>query len=629
MCGITGYICFNGSKSDRVVLERMNNSINHRGPDDEGIFIDGKIGLGHRRLSILDLSSAGHQPMLSADGKLAIVFNGEIFNFSEIRKELLTLGHNFTSQTDTEVILNSFVQWGVNCFKMFNGMFAFAIWDREQNDLFVVRDRFGIKPLYYSYSEMSFAFASEVKALLVISNGTMHINDQALVEYMWYGNSLGENTMYAGIKKLLPGHYLKVKETNITETSYWSFVNLSQDDNCETEVSIVRRTKHLLENSVKSHLISDVPVGIFLSGGIDSSAITAFASKHYSGKIDTFSVGFDFDRGVNELAKAKSVAEFFGTNHHELHIRADDLPGVIDTLIDFHDEPFADAANIPLYLLSRELHRSIKVVLQGDGGDEVFGGYSRYHTLQNIKKWKIISSLLNFLPQNFSSNSKWQQLKRFLSAIGQQNDFKRSALLLTVETEENLPLRVLNPEIRNRLSHLNPFDRYKQLDDQYSHLDVVQKMFFTDCSIILPDTFLEKVDKSTMANSLEVRVPFLDNYLTEYIMKLPSQCKVKNGEQKYLLKAALRGIVPDRILDAPKTGFSVPYGYWLRTKLNSYMKDVLLSDDPRVHNIFDRKVLAKLIDEHMQGKGYHSFLLWKCLNLGIWIKKHNATMEIF
>src|SRR5690242_11462404 len=256
MCGITGYICFDNSKADRLTIERMNNSINHRGPDDEGVFIDGNVGIGHRRLSILDLSSAGHQPMLSSDGKFAIVFNGEIFNYNEIRKKLVNLGHKFISQTDTEVILNSFVQWGVSCFKMFNGMFAFAIWDREQRELFLVRDRFGIKPLYYSSLETSFAFASEIKALLVVSNQVRQINDQALIEYMWYGNSLGENTMYAGIKKLLPGNYLKVKGTNITETSYWSFANLSQGNNYESKKDIVRTTRHLLENSVKSHLVS-------------------------------------------------------------------------------------------------------------------------------------------------------------------------------------------------------------------------------------------------------------------------------------------------------------------------------------------------------------------------------------
>ena len=620
MCGITGYLRLDNDKVDEKIGNQMTDRIMHRGPDDAGVFCDGKIVLGHRRLSILDLSCAGHQPMYSEDGRYIIVFNGEVYNFLEIKAKLASCGYSFSSHTDTEVVLKSFTEWREQSFSMFNGMFAFAIWDKEQKELFLVRDRFGIKPLYYSYLNNTLSFASEMKAILEVSENTMHINMQALVEYMWYGNSLSQNTIYTEIEELLPGCYLKTEGKKISISTYWSLSSIVISNEGQSEENVVKETQRRLEEAVKSHLISDVPVGVFLSGGIDSSAITAFASKHYSGKISTYSVGFDFAKGVNELAKAKSVAKYFGTHHNELHISADNIPEIMETLVLHHDEPFGDAANIPLYLLSKEIKGSIKVVLQGDGGDEIFGGYSRYKTLQNITKWKWINRFFNLFPHNFSQNSKWQQFKRFTSAINQKEDYKRMALLLTVETEANSPLRILNPELRKNLRFLNPFERYQEMDAKFSKLDLVQKMLYTDCSIILPDTFLEKVDKSTMANSLEVRVPFLDNNLTDYVLKLPVAMKVHNGEQKYLLKAALRGVVPDSILDAPKTGFGVPYGYWLQTKLSGYMRDVLLSDNPLMNEIFNKKILVKIIDEHIKGKGYHSFLLWKCLNLGIWLR---------
>jgi asparagine synthase (glutamine-hydrolysing) len=528
------------------------------------------------------------------------------------------------------VILKSFIQWGEESFSMLNGMFAFAIWDKLKKELFIVRDRFGVKPLYYLTSDKGLYFASEMKAVLAGSEDPMNINKRALVEYMWYGNPLGENTIYASIKKLLPGYYIKSTGGEINLSNYWSLKQIIQNKEVEKyeEKEIISHTRDLLENAVKSHLVSDVPVGIFLSGGIDSSAITAFASKHYSKRIQTYSVGFDFAKGVNELDKARSVADYFGTEHNELHISADNIPSIIEKLIDYHDEPFGDAADIPLYLLSLEIKGKIKVVLQGDGGDEIFGGYSRYKTLQDIKKWKLLGGLLNIFPHNFSKHPKWQQLKRFTSAITKEEDYKRMAFLLTVETEANDPLRLLNAGLQESISKLNPFKRYQEIDAQYADMDIVQRMFYTDCSIILPDTFLEKVDKSTMANSLEVRVPFLDNALTEYVLGLPSKMKVKNGVQKYLLKAALRGIVPDNILDAPKMGFGVPYGRWLRTKLSGYMKEVLLSDEPIINHVFDKGILEKIINEHISGKGYHSFLLWKCLNLGIWLNKHKNNIHI-
>lgn len=617
MCGICGLIDFGGTSASPSIIEKMTDEIRHRGPDDAGIFVSGPAGLGHARLSIIDLSRAGHQPMISDDGRAAIAFNGEVYNFKELRARLEAEGVRFHSRTDTEVVLQAYLKWGESSFAMLHGMFAFAVWDERKSAIYGVRDRFGIKPFYYAVTpDGKFIFGSEIKAILASGLVAREINAAGLHEYLWFGNALGENTLFAGVKKLLPGHFMVAGRAGIKAEPYWRLEDVP--DVKASADSAADGVRGRLENAVKSQLVGDVPVGVFLSGGIDSSAITAFASKHYPERIKTYSVGFDFERGVNELPAARFVAEHFGTEHREIRVAGKDIGDVITRLVHAHDEPFADAANIPLYLLCEQLQGEVKVVLQGDGGDELFAGYRRYNILAHGGLWRLASKLL------LSFGVSNQRGARFMNAVAQSDPAMRMALLLTVESQGEPPVRIMSARWRDQLEKQDPFQRYRELAQRFAALDPVQQMLYTDTAVVLPDTFLEKVDKSTMAHGVEVRVPFLDFDLAEYAIGLPSSLKVRGGQKKWILRKALRGVVPDRILDAPKSGFGVPYEYWLREPLAPFMKSVLLDDQTLSGGIFDRKELERAISAHVSGEKNYGFLLWKALNLALWAREYRA-----
>lgn len=621
MCGIVGLVNLDGSNVDESLLIRLNNRLEHRGPDHGDIFVNYNFGIGHRRLSIIDLSSSANQPMHSSDSRYSIVFNGEIYNFLELRAELITEGYVFTTNSDTEVVLKSFLNWGISCFDKFNGMFALAIFDKDEKSMVLARDQFGIKPLYYYKSEKYFLFASEMKSILIHPEVKLSLNNQALIEYFWYGNPLGNNTIYNEVTELTPGSYLRVTNTEFVEKKFFSVFSISEIDISEKEA--ISNIEKLFEKSIKRHLISDVPVGVFLSGGIDSSAITAIASKNYSGKLNTYSVEFDFANGINELSKAKLVAEKFNTNHHEIMITGADAMNCIEDLVDCHDEPFGDAADIPLYLLSKKIKNEVKVVLQGDGGDEFFGGYSRYNTVSNLKKW----SKYRFLKSGFKyfrfNNQRALQIQRFILAITEKNEAKRNALLLTSESELTNPINIFNPAYLTNLSGTNPFNRYHEFYKEWDKKikkNPVQSLFYSDTQIILKDTFFEKVDKSTMANSLEVRIPFLDKELTEFMLSIPASLKVKNGVQKYLLKKVFEGTIPNEILYGPKTGFTVPYDYWLTNALSdSFFEQISTT---KVKEILNYNELVRNFDLLKKGKGNYGFLLWKAYIFAIWYNKN-------
>ena len=383
----------------------------------------------------------------------------------------------------------------------------------------------------------------------------------------------------------------------------------------------------LLEDAVRSHMVSDVPIGVFLSGGIDSSCITAYASRHHHGRLKTYTVGFDFDKGVNELKKAQEVARRFDTDHHELHVRGYSLPHVIERLVKCHDEPFADSANIPLYLLCEELAGSPRVILQGDGGDEIFAGYRRYNFLAFERFWRLMLRPGLWVNGLLPCNARQYQRARFLRSIGNSDSVMQMAMLLTVETREEAPTRILTVDWQQELARYDPFARYRELSGRLAHLDSVQRMLYMDSKIILPDTFLDKVDKATMAHSIEARVPMLDYRLTEYVMGLPSSLKVRWGQKKWILRRALRGIVPDHILDAPKTGFGVPYSYWLRGPLKSYLQSVLFDPAILQQKVFDVKAISACMKEHHTGKRDNGFLLWKALNLALWCKTYQIDLS--
>jgi len=460
MCGICGIINFAEPGPDLETLRAMVATLRHRGPDDEGAWVDGPAALGQTRLSIVDLSAAGHQPMHAPDGRYVLVFNGEIYNFMTLRSRLEAEGVAFVSRCDTEVVLHALIRWGTNALAQFDGMFALALWDTRQRRLLLARDRFGIKPLYVSRLARGLAFGSEIKAVLAAEAVERTLNWQGLHEFLYYGHPLGRSSMFAGVEKLLAGHYLTLDERGLHTEAYW---RIEETEPVHDDVATATtRVRELLERAVQSHLIGDVPIGVFLSGGIDSSAITAFASKAYAGRIQTFSVGFDFDKGVNELPKARSIAERFGTEHHEMHLAGGDVADVIERLVCAHDEPFSDAANIPLYLLCRELGGSIKVILQGDGGDEIFAGYRRYNVLSHERLWRAAATT-RVLPRLRRGGIAYDRLMRFFHAIGQCDPALRYAWLMTMESPADPPTRLLTPAARERLARHDPFARYREI----------------------------------------------------------------------------------------------------------------------------------------------------------------------
>ncbi|GAX62930.1 asparagine synthase [Candidatus Scalindua japonica] len=625
MCGILGMLNkkYNIDEATRHRFNSALKTINHRGPDDHGELAIDRTLLGHARLSILDISRSGHQPMTDINVPNHIVYNGEIYNYKEIKTQIAS--NSYRSETDTEVVLRAYCKWGEKAFACFNGMFAFAILDEKQQLLYLVRDRFGIKPLYIYEDKHTLVFSSEIKAIKKCLLLSLELNYEALHEWLYYGNTLGERTLFKNVKKLLPGSYYKInlRTGEGSQYFYWKpEMLLGPEAPLQTEYELINTTRDLLESAVKRQLVSDVPVGIFLSGGIDSSAITAFASRHYAGVINTYSAGFDYENGINELPKARLIAERYKTNHQEIHISGQDVPHIIETLIDHHDLPFSDAANIPLYLICGKVNGSSKVILQGDGGDEIFGGYRRYNTLYWRALWQPFIKMVTFLNNIRQKKGSYYSRRRYLNALS-ENDFAvQMALLLTVEDVQNNPLKIFSKESRKLVSMGDPFLRYRRCHERFSGLDPVHEMLMTDTQIILPDIFLEKVDRATMAFSIEVRVPFLDHDLVDYILPLPGKIRIKKSKKKFLLKKALSGLVPDEILYGPKVGFSVPFGYWLKTSLKKYFIERIEELQKKGSGLLDYDNIKFLHREHCEGRRNHEFLLWKVLNISIWANKN-------
>ena len=616
MCGICG-----GVTDYNLNIDEMVKSIKHRGPDFQGVYRDDTIYLGHARLSILDLSKDANQPMIDSNRDYILVYNGEIYNFKSLRDTLYGLGHKFRSNSDTEVILRGFMEWGVELFKKLNGMFAFSIYDKREEKLYIARDRFGIKPLYYYYDNQNFIFGSEIKAILKSKMVKRELSYQGLHEYIHFSTTLGESTFYSGIKKLKAGHYI---EFNLNSKSLYIYpyrLNYTIRPSKDSLEEAIYNIRELFEESVKSQLVSDVPVGIFLSGGVDSTAITAFASKHYRGRLKTFSAGFDFDKGFNELPNAKFISERFNTEHYEFHIKGEDTVDILERLNYYFDQPFGDAANIPLYLMSRELKGKHKVVLQGDGGDELFAGYKYYFRAKNEKLFRLFSKAVTSFDFLIPKSSRYYRMLRSMYAISQEDRALIPARFYSQEMINESNINLFKEEYRDRLKEVNPFKYHLSFHERFKDMDLLQELLYTDMNIILPDQYLEKVDRATMANSLEIRVPFLDNNLADYAMSLPSKYKVYGKEKKYLLKKAFEGVIPNRILYGKKRGFGVPFSYWLRSSMSDFMREEIISS-----NIY-REDICKVIDEHILGKRDHGFLLWKLLNLSIWLNR-NRDIEL-
>lgn len=623
MCGLGGLLSLDESDVDERMLDQMIDSLRHRGPDASGKWHEPSIALGHTRLSIQDLSSAASQPMVSSNGRFVISYNGEVYNSPELRKQLEDLGQQFRSTSDTEVILEAFARWGTASFEKLNGMFAMALWDRRERNLILARDRFGIKPLYWTRKSELVAFGSEIKAVLHAAP-SHEMSWESLHEYLHFGVALGGKTMFRDIEQVRPGSFVEISQRY---TSFEVFANIRDVPTISDDYRTAKeRVGELLEEAVRSHLLSDVPIGVFLSGGIDSACITAYASRHYDGQISTYSSAFDFDAGESELENAALVAKRFGTDHHELLIKAVNVSDDLERLVECHDVPFADIANLPLYLLCKELNGTPKVILQGDGGDELFAGYHRYSRLARIKTFQAIAPWVLSLQTLIPKNSTAHRSLRTFYALAKCASEDRMAWIMSQEPFGISPLQILSTEAQARLANTEPFSRYRELCQELKHHDAVKMMQLTDCSIILPDKYFEKVDRSTMAHSIEVRVPFLDVNLAEYALGMPTQYKVKGSRKKRILRDVLRGLVPDQILDGRKKGFGVPISEWLRKPLAEYLRSVLLDDATLSLGLFNAQEIQRRIDAHVSGKADFGMILYKLLVLSIWLRTYRPTV---
>ena len=613
MCGICGKLNVSGDELvERDLIQRMCKVIAHRGPDDEGIYLKqrGKLslGLGHRRLSIIDLTSTGHQPMSNEDGSIWITYNGEIYNHLELRKGLIEKGHNFTSLTDTEVILHLYEDQGEDCLKCLNGMFAFAIWDEQKEKLFLARDRLGIKPLSYKWDGKSLWFASEIKSILQDDGIEPEVNYQALNDFFTFMYVPAPATIFEGIQKLEPGYSLVLENGRIRMEKFW---DLGQSVNGNyTEEEYCHEIRDKLSCSIKRRLMSEVPLGVFLSGGVDSSSIVGLMTEVSDDPIKTFSIGFGKEKQYDELRFAQTVARRFHTSHSE-HVIEPDAIGILPKLVWHFDEPFADSSAIPTYYVAQMAKQNVTVVLSGEGGDETFGGYpNRYFWDQIAEKYrkvpywlreyflKKIASIIP-LPQNGRLQNRVRQLKKFLTYAGmeQERRYLHWFSIFTPELKETL----YKESIQEKIEDINSYNVYQSHFNEKRCEDLLNRMMYVDTKVLLPHDLLTKVDRTSMAHSLEVRVPFLDHELVEYAWNIPSSLKLKGKTTKYILRKMAARFLPDEISWRRKQGFEVPISSWFKGKLNNYAKEILSEENIKKRGYFEGKAVKKILDKMDKG----------------------------
>lgn len=627
MCGIVGILKSN-ARVEANELTAMRDSLAHRGPNDKGIWINDNslIGLGHRRLSILDLSDAGHQPMRDEQSGFVIVFNGEIYNYLEIRKELKNVGFLFHTGTDTEVVLKAFEYWGEACLERFNGMFAFAIWQEFTQRLFIARDRLGKKPLYYYEDENGFYFASEVKAIRTVIKNKPSFNDELIDSYMSFGYVPGENTMLKGVKRLLPGHYLTIPAELGGVRSpqlYWNIdINNSID---KGENYYLEKAKHLLNDAINLRLRSDVPLGIFLSGGIDSSAVVGLLAQRVSEPLKTFSVAYDFGEKFNETQYARLVADKFKTDHHEIFITPDDFCKFIPQYIQFMDEPVTEAAAISLYYVSMFAKKHVTVVLSGEGSDEIFGGYDLYRYMGVLEKyykifgWNIAGIFAGLAGLKMMEGKKIGKYL-LLGSLPLENRYKGISTY-----EERYKERLYNTNFQKFVKNADASSVSHFLSELFkktAKCDVLSRMLYFDLKTWLVDDLLIKADRMSMAASLELRVPFLDYRLVEFAASIPSHYKIRKGRGKYLLKRMMENILPNEIIDRKKMGFPTPLKVMFESDLYEYAADLLLSQGAETNTYFRRLEVEKILREHKLGRVDHHRLIWQLVVLEQWMKNN-------
>ncbi len=633
MCGIVGIAYFDGEKIDKQVLEAAANKLAHRGPDASGIYTDNdgvpSVGLGHRRLSIIDLSASANQPLSNETMDVWVVFNGEIYNFIKLRNHLKH-NHRFVSNSDTEVIVHLYEQYGEDAIAMLDGMFAIAIYDQRKHRLILARDRVGKKPLYYYYDRKKLIFASEIKAILsLLSQEDIAINEQTLPFYLVYGYSRPPQTFYKGINQLVPASYAVYKDSGSMEIKeYWSLKEhiLNNDTSVRAYTKDDPLLRFKLTEAVKNRLIADVPLGAFLSGGIDSSIVTGLMSRLTDTPVKTFSIGFSEDVRYDETAYANIVAKRFKTDHHVFVVTPSTIE-LIDKIIYHYDEPFGDASAIPTYIVSNLTRQHVTVALNGDGGDELFAGYTRFIAAtmsEGIPPLirKLLSDMSGLIPAPNSEKSLLSRSKRLLSVLN-KTFLERYVNWISYIRFDDIS-NLVNPMVFSGSVKNN----YK--DDVYSyftqHLNGMEKtslltqLLYLNFKTYLPDDLLVKMDRMTMANSLEGRSPFLDRELIEYAFTIPDNLKLKGFNTKYNLKQTFRDILPKEVMHRGKMGFGVPLGTWFRTKLKSYMEEHLISGNPMIYTYLNAKEIQRIFDEHQNGVRDHGLKLWLFLSLELWLR---------
>ncbi len=624
MCGIAGFTHFDGNMGDKAALKKMGDSIYHRGPDASDEYLDDHVGLAHRRLAIIDLSDAGVQPMTSHDGKYIIVFNGEIYNFLTLREELSSAGYPFKTHTDTEVILALYATEGEKLLCKLNGMFAFAIWDTTTQKLMIARDRMGKKPLYYLQTDTQFAFASEIKAILTLPNVPRDIRLDAVYDFFAYQYVPDPKSIFTHIHKLPPGHYMTVDADGINIQQYWdvSFKHISD----ESEAQLTQKLRELATHCTKQRMVSDVPLGAFLSGGVDSSGVVAMMANKSDTPVKTCSIGFD-EKKFNETEFAKEVADKYHTEHYEFTVHQN-VADNLEKIVAYFDEPFADPSLVPTFFVSELARQQVTVAIAGDGGDEVFAGYEKYTTdatenrLRNqfpkfVRK-HIFPKLADLLSN--SNATVFRKGKSLLTSLSQ--DPAMGFYTTNSQIDDRQWNKLAKQDVKEKLGDYHPskitIDAYEKSDGS----DHLAKILYTDMKTYLPGGILVKVDRMSMANSLEVRAPLLDKDVVEFSATVPSGMKFKNGEKKHILKEAFKPMLPDDILYRKKMGFSVPLASWFRHEIKELAQRHLIDQALGLKSIFNHCYITTLWNEHQSGSADHSALLWSMLMFEMWWVKY-------
>jgi len=620
MCGIAGFVAQGSSGNSAAVVRKMMDSIGHRGPDDRDLYSDPFATLGHLRLSIVDLST-GHQPMFNEDGNLAVVYNGEIYNHADLRPRLEQAGHVYKSHSDTEAILHAYEEFGADCVTYFRGMFAFAIWDRAKRQLFCARDRLGIKPLYYYFDGQLFAFASEIKALLAHPAISARFESGLLPEYLSFGYVSGERTMFSGIRKVMPGHHLTIGADGSAPVirQYWR-IPTEKPASDRTDAEWIRGCRELLEESVRLRLMADVPLGMFLSGGIDSSAIAAMMQRMVSEPVKTFSVGYA-EAEFSELGYAREVAARIGTDHREIKIGFEDFFGALPELVWHEDEPISWPSSVSLYYVSELASEHVKVVLTGEGSDELFAGYGRYrHQLRSAGHMKFYGhgpeGLRRWVRDRISTTKLLgADLRRKLkhTVLGRTGDLQSLYL-------ENFYGAFSAAEVRKLSGNPDSAEAYRPfigLFESVPQLPYLERLLYADQQTYLEE-LLMKQDRMSMAASIESRVPFLDHKLVEFASRVPVGLKLRGGTGKYILKEAVGDLLPADIIHRTKMGFPTPLKRWLREPQAAPIYDFLLEKDGLLSDVMAQEPLRDLLDRHRRGSEDATDRVWNLLNLQLW-----------